>query len=81
MLELDHVLCFVEPGADWVERLERAGWTLQRVLHAAPLPTPSAWAELPLPLRAVTAPAPLLTLAFGDGGPVTEVTEQLRLQS
>jgi len=28
MLELDHVLSFVEPGGDWAERLERAGWTL-----------------------------------------------------
>jgi len=28
MLELDHVLCFVEPEGDWPERLERAGWAL-----------------------------------------------------
>jgi len=28
MLELDHVLCFVEPGGDWADRLERAGWSL-----------------------------------------------------
>ena len=28
MLELDHVLCFVEPGEDWADRLRRAGWDL-----------------------------------------------------
>jgi hypothetical protein len=28
MLELDHVLCFVEPGGDWADRLTRAGWGL-----------------------------------------------------
>ncbi|HEU0029004.1 MAG TPA: VOC family protein [Kofleriaceae bacterium] len=28
MLELDHVLCFVEPGGDWAARATAAGWTL-----------------------------------------------------
>jgi len=35
MLEIDHLFCFVDPGADWASRARDAGWVLdQGIEHA-----------------------------------------------
>ena len=77
-MELDEAAC--RERGEMISSHARPVRTLSRALHAAALPLPPAWTGLPVPLEPRTAPVPHLTLTFGTGGPLTEVTPLLRLE-